>query len=302
MEVQKSHHNITAAVLALWLLVLACSSSLPVSSTNVPDITGSIIYSSDESGNFEIYHTNVKTKVKNRLTDNTSQEITPFYFPPAHIGFVSDKSGKYQIYQSAFDGSAQLSWNRDDKYGVFTPSVSPDGKRIAYVVQTSDKNSDLYVSNLEGDKVENLTDASGLDWDPSWSPDGRRIAFSTSTGDDWEIHIINVDDGRLTKLTENTFYDGRPRWSPVGDQILFESDRDGDWELYLMDADGENVRQITENGSVDWSPSWSPDGQWIVYASGQDGDEEIYIVGVDGTQQMKLTNNTAQDRFPAWIP
>jgi Tol biopolymer transport system component len=302
MDAQKLHRQTLITVSLFWLFIMACSFSMPISPTKVPEPIGSIIYSSDESGNFEIYHMNVTNGLRNRLTDNTSDDTSPFYFPPGRFGFVSDKTSKYQIYTMKIDGSDQRLWKEDEKRSFFAPRLSPDRKQLAYVSQSNNSNSSLHVSNLDGSQDKTLTKLSGLYWDPSWSPDGKKIAYASSLAGDWEIHIIDTEDGKISRLTDNQFYDGRPIWSPDGHQILFESDRDGDWEIYVMDVDGGNVRPITENSTGDWLANWSPDGQWIAYVSNRDGDDEIYIVGIDGKHQIKLTNNTAQDRYPAWVP
>jgi Tol biopolymer transport system component len=302
MKAKKPSDKFTVAFLVLWLMMLACSSLLPAAATDIPDPTGSIVYSSDESGNFEIYHMNIRSLETVRLTDNSSFDTFPFYLPPARFGFAADRSGKYQVYTMDMDGANQKAWKKGDRRILFTPSVSPDGKKMAYVVQNNDENSNLYLADLDGNKEEQLTDIRGMEWDPSWSPDGTRIVFSSDVGGDFEINVIDLESSQITKLTDNAFYDGRPHWSPDGDQILFESDQDGDWEIYTMDIDGGNVRAITENATGDWLANWSPDGHWIVYVSNHDGDDEIYIIGVDGKDQWKLTNNTAQDQYPAWVP
>lgn len=302
MKAKRPNDKFFAAILVLWLLMLACSKAYTVPEAEVPGPIGSIVYTSDESGNFEVYHMNINSHETVRLTDNTSEETTPFYFPPARFGFVSEKNGKYQIYTMDLDGSEQKTWKKNDARILVTPSVSPDGKKMAYAVQSNDKNSNLYLSNLDGSEEERLTNSPGMEWDPSWSPDGEQIVFSHNVGDRWHINVINISDGQVTSLTDNTFYNGRPRWSPDGSLILFESDRDGDWEIYVMDVDGRNTRAITENSTGDWLARWSPDGQWIVYVSNRDGDDEIYIIGVDGRQQSKLTDNVALDQHPAWVP
>lgn len=301
MQIKNSRGFYFAIGLLTLIVVMACA-SLP-SKNDSSVLSGSIIHASDESGNFEIYHLYFKGSNPIRLTNNTSDETSPYYIPSAlQVGFLSDKSGKYQLYTMSLTGSDETAWKKNDTRIFGSAGVSPDGLQVAYVVQSDDKNSDLYLAKLDATEERQLTKTSGMSWDPSWSTDEKKIVYASNSDGDWEIYTVNVDDGKITKLTDNESLDGNPRWSPNGDRILFNSDRDGDWEIFTMDSDGGNVKAITENSSSDWAPSWSPDGLWIVYVSSRDGDDEIYIVDTEGKNQSKLTNNTVQDRYPIWIP
>lgn len=286
---------------AVTFLLLACSLFSPLSTS--PDSRGSILYVSDESGNFEIYHLYFGSTSSIRLTNNTSEETAPFYLPTElRIGYISDKNGKSQIYSTSLTGREDTAWFEGDSRVFGSPAISPDGSQIAYVILSDGGVSNLYLADARGSNEKALTNGSSQHWDPSWSPDGRQIVYMSDKDGDWEIYRINLAGGKVIRLTDNGSYDGHPRWSPDGKWILFDTERGGDWEIYVMDSYGRDERAITENSASDWLPAWSPDGTWIVYVSSRDGDDEIYMVDIDGQNQTKLTDNTSQDRFPVWIP
>jgi Tol biopolymer transport system component len=69
-----------------------------------------------------------------------------------------------------------------DDLSASHPSWSPDGTKIAFVVEDlSDSdmlnNFDVYVMNSDGNDVRRLTEDPHLDLDPDWSPDGTEIVF-----------------------------------------------------------------------------------------------------------------------------
>src|SRR5260221_5254224 len=103
MQIKNSRGFYLTVGFLVFIVVMACASVRSKNDSSVP--SGSIIYTSDESGNFEIYHLYINSSKPIRLTNNTSDETSPYYIPSAlQIGFLSDKSGKYQLYTMSLTG------------------------------------------------------------------------------------------------------------------------------------------------------------------------------------------------------
>ncbi|MFC2041400.1 DPP IV N-terminal domain-containing protein [Chloroflexota bacterium] len=138
--------------------------------------------------------------------------------------------------------------------GVST-AIESSGK-IAFI---SDRNGtqDIYVMDVDGTNVKQLTNDSAIETTPDWSPNGKEIAFASGPIDNRDIYVMDADGHNVRQLTENTDYNSSPAWSSNGKEIAFTSDRNGNREIYVMDADGTNVRRLTENLESDLMPAWS---------------------------------------------
>lgn len=105
--------------------------------------------------------------------------------------------------------------------GVNTyPVPSPDGTRIAFrkMIET---NSEVFIANIDGTGIRNLTNHPAFDGWPAWSPDGRRIAFASNRNSAYQVFVMDAD-GSNVKLVANT--EGRataPQWSKDGRFIYF---------------------------------------------------------------------------------
>lgn len=105
--------------------------------------------------------------------------------------------------------------------GVNTyPVASPDGLKIAFRKMLGD-NSEVFIADVDGHNVRNLTDHPAFEGWPAWSPDGKRIAFGANRNSSYQIFVMNADGGNV-RLVANT--EGRataPKWSPDGSSIYF---------------------------------------------------------------------------------
>ncbi|HSP54779.1 MAG TPA: hypothetical protein VLS25_04245 [Dehalococcoidia bacterium] len=204
--------------------------------------------------------------------------------------------------------------------GMMSPRLPPVGAtfpgangKIAFVRYLSG-GSHIFVMNLDGSEVTQLTESPGYDSAPAWSPDGTKIAFtrvdavsSPGVQGQYDIAVINADGSGLTMLTDDPGIDQDPAWSPDGGQIAFASYRDGveNFEIFVMASDGNGLRQLTNagDGYVSASPSWSPDGATIVFVrGGQTITSDICTMRAEGGGEVNLTSTPQGESSPDWSP
>ena len=144
---------------------------------------------------------------------------------------------------------------------VSSPTFSPDGTRIAYLVTGfEDDVVDVWVANADGSNArEILADEPEVAEGVSslvWSPAGDRIAMDNSLGRVLEIYTFAPDGSDFTTVITGGM---NPVWSPDGSQIAYMVPHDpppgvGPSGLAIADADGSNVRAFGFAASGPWHP------------------------------------------------
>jgi TolB protein len=203
------------------------------------------------------------------------------------------------------DGSDVIQLTNDNQVNC-CPAWSPDGSKIAFVVQVpEDDTSEIWVMNADGSNPTNLTNKAGEDCCLAWSPDGSKIAFFSDRDASSSIYVMNADGSNPIRLTADTRVEHTPAWSPDGARIAYAvcSVRDYEsCEIYVMNADGSNPTNLSTSSASDRSPVWSPDGARIAFFSGRHHDWVIYVMNPDGSNRIRLTNDHNDGRYPVWSP
>jgi Tol biopolymer transport system component len=125
------------------------------------------------------------------------------------------------------------------------PHWSPDGRFIAFNRLDEAGPIDLFVTDIDGKKVVNLTPDEFDKTQFEWAPDSKRIVFVGDSTENTEIYTIEPDGDNLKQITSNRATDAAPHWSRDGNFIIFISESAGDSSLYTMDKDGEKQKRIT---------------------------------------------------------
>jgi Tol biopolymer transport system component len=200
------------------------------------------------------------------------------------------QDGPHDLYVAHLDGSPQTKVTDESITCGYEPAMSPDGTQFLFV-SGQDDDREIYLADVNGSNVLQLTNNQAVDIWPAWSPDGSRIAFNSDRNGNVEIYVMDADGANQTRLTDTPAKEFVATWSPDGTRLAFKSDRDGDMEIYLMNADGSNQTRLTNNQLSDSNPTWSPDGDRIAFISYPDDGAEIYVVNADGTNLARLTDS-----------
>lgn len=178
-----------------------------------------------------------------------------------------------------------------------SPSLSPDGKHIAFFSEKRLFTLDLYLADAETGKIRKRLTSSTRNQDidafnffesvGSWSPDSEKFVYVVVSKGKNKLAIINVNKPRDPALVE--FDDipalNNPSWSPDGSKILFTGQHNGRSDLYTYTLETGEVTALTNDYYSYVHASWSPDGQRIVFATDRkqpgDASREInYIFNI----------------------
>ena len=112
---------------------------------------------------------------------------------------------------------------------VSDPQISPDGKTVAFVVtwQLKEENkssSNIYLVNVAGGDIRQLTNAKGGNNSPRWMPDGKNIAFISTRDSESQIWTISVNSGEAKKISHIATEASGLVVSPDGKWFAFSSD------------------------------------------------------------------------------
>ena len=198
-------------------------------------------------------------------------------------------------------------WTSDDILGlkaVSDPQVSPDGRLVAYVVESLNEEKDGYQTDVwlvpaSGGEARPLASSPAADESPRWSPDGKWVAFLSErprpgakpddSGDaKRQIWLIRPDGGEAMPLTSAPGAVSGFEWSADGKGIAFlarepkgeerkkrEKEKDDAWtpadlypwsRLWVIDVAARQARQLTTGEIHVTGLSLSPDGRTVAFA------------------------------------
>ena len=165
-------------------------------------------------------------QVRNITRSQGVREMDPRWSPDGlWIAYLSDRSGEYEVYVRAQDGSGEeRRITTDGNVWKFAPEWSPDSKRLAF----GDKAQRLLVVDVESGRLTEVDRSDRNDiTDFAWSPDARWIAYrKTAETRLAQIWAWSLESGETRPLTDPMVASYSPAFDPEGRYLYFLSNRD----------------------------------------------------------------------------
>ena len=202
------------------------------------------------------------------------------------------------------------------------PERKPGGKYLWPIYDTYD----IFVADLNGRILRQLTDTPGYDAEATLSPKGDKIVFTSTRDGDLDLYVMDVKGRKVKRITNTLGYDGGAFFSPDGTKIVFRASRPDteekkkeyldnlkvglvaptEMEIFVCNADGTGLRQVTRLGKANWAPFYHPSGKKIIFSSNHKGargfEFNLFMINEDGTGLEQITYDKVFDSFPMFSP
>ncbi|MBK8088609.1 MAG: PD40 domain-containing protein [Chitinophagaceae bacterium] len=224
------------------------------------------------------------------------------------------KDGKHIVYASTHLGADTC---------PPVPDRSKYGNKYIWPLYDS---YDIFMADLNGKIVKQLTHSKGYDAEATISPDGKKMLYTSTKDGDIDLYIMDLKTGNEKRVTNLIGYDGGAWFSPDGKKLIWRASRPKteaeikeykellaqglvaptNMEVWVSNADGSNARQVTHYGQANWAPAYMPDSKRIIFASNHEYKRgfpfNLYTINEDGTNLVKISRDKGFDAFPMFSP
>lgn len=166
--------------------------------------------------------------------------------------------------------------------------------------QTGEK--EIYVMDVDGGEVHQLSNDKVSSLGPKLSTDGTKLAYvSYKSGypDVWVMDLVNRSRKKVA------FYPGSnlcPSFSPDGSKIALVISKDANPEIYTIASEGGSPQRLTNGRSTEATPVFSPDGAQIAFVSDERGSTQIFTMPAAGGASTVLKTNSTYTTEPVFSP
>jgi hypothetical protein len=209
--------------------------------------------------------------------------------------------GKYQSSRTAVPIAKSLINELNGGAINVSPSISPDGKYVAFFSEKEVFSINLYIAEVETGKIikrlsttrknTDIDEISFLESGGAWSPDSRQFAFVVYEKGRNLLFVTDIASGKIIhkyRIPGLDFF-SNPAWSPDSKKFALTGTIEGTSDIYVYEPGNGVLQNVTSDQWSDIHPSWNSAGDRIYFSSDRDllrsGNEKFKICEYDLLQR-----------------
>lgn len=215
----------------------------------------------------------------------------------------SQSDSYHIVMRSLEDGSERPLTFPPADFNDLTPSVSPDGRTVAFLRARRYLSGAIYVQRLSSGEPQLLSEDLEVDSGLAWMSKGLSLLVFKNNGADEGLWRIPFHGGRPLKLFPTMETSAQPAVSPQGDRMAFVN-ATADENVWAWDLFGGKPPEVRIASSrLEEFAQFSPDGSKIVFQSNRSGQWELWVADSLGRNPIQLTYSRDDSPFfPRWSP
>ncbi len=186
---------------------------------------------------------------------------------------------------------------------IASPRIAPDGRQVIFSrgfvdVMRDQQQSNLWVVDIGGTRLRQLTDGAWRDTAPVWSPDGSRVAFLSNRSGSTQIHVMWLDTRETLQLTRVEREPSALAWSPDGRSLAFVMQVPDESPILPVKLPPvPKGAQLAKGAIVVDRPSWAFDG----VGPTTKGHTHVFVVdAIVGGTARQVTSGAYNHTAPDW--
>lgn len=200
-------------------------------------------YQWDLTPYMNIYEVNPDGSDLKALTEGSAYHAECAYSPDgSSIVYASNEDGSMNLYVMRSDGTQKKQLTHTTGCYNGGPFFSPDGTKIIFRADRKTPHFlQIYMIDLEGENLVQLTDNEAVNWAPFWHPSGRAFVYTTSLHGhhNYQIYFQYLEGGKSHRVTFEPTFNGLPVFNQKGNKLLWTSKRGKDQTSQVFIADFE---------------------------------------------------------------
>jgi TolB protein len=165
------------------------------------------------------------------------------------------------------------------------------------VVSSRTGRKELYICDIDGQNMRQITRDRSIVVGPRWSPDGQSLIYTSYKRGYPNVYIT----GKGRPVSSHGGLNASGAISPDGKSMAVILSVSGNPELYIKDLRSGRLTRLTRTrAGNEASPCWSPDGKHLAFVSDTSGRPQIYIISRNGGRAQRITTTGSENVAPDW--